>query len=160
MFWVSFGFGSLPAQTFPPKALIINLLDALRPNQLQVVSSSRWKDPRLVRKAMERASLLSASFLTSIVLKRGHLLKSFSNVLQHTKHSSNTLEPLHLTIQQSASCQNVSSFLSFLKLGVLVDSSSDSYNIVLRPLQYQLIEVEKECATRYPCCATRHTSTF
>jgi len=70
-------------------------------------------------------------------------LKSFSNALQLAKHSRNTLEPIHSTIQQSASCQNVSSFLFFLKLSVLVDSSSDTYNILLRPLQYQLIEVGK-----------------
>ncbi|KAK4095925.1 hypothetical protein N658DRAFT_73756 [Parathielavia hyrcaniae] len=62
-------------------------------------------------------------------------MKLFTDASQHTEHSSNALEPLHSTIKQPPNCQNVSSFLFFPKLSVLVESSPASCNIHLGPLQ-------------------------
>ncbi|KAK4096090.1 hypothetical protein N658DRAFT_56420 [Parathielavia hyrcaniae] len=63
-------------------------------------------------------------------------MKLFPDAPQHTEHSSNALEPLHSTIKQPPNCQNVSSFLFFPKLSVLVKSSPASCNIHLGPLQF------------------------
>ncbi|KAK4101311.1 hypothetical protein N658DRAFT_71160 [Parathielavia hyrcaniae] len=56
-------------------------------------------------------------------------MKLFPDAPQHTEHSSNALEPLQSTMKQPPNCQNVSSFLFFLKLSVLVESSPASCNI-------------------------------
>ncbi|KAK4103379.1 hypothetical protein N658DRAFT_311197 [Parathielavia hyrcaniae] len=64
-------------------------------------------------------------------------MKLFPDAPQHTEHSSNALEPLHSTMKQPPNCQNVSSFLFFLKLSVLVESSPASCNIHLRPLHLE-----------------------
>ncbi|KAK4096273.1 hypothetical protein N658DRAFT_45427 [Parathielavia hyrcaniae] len=61
-------------------------------------------------------------------------MKLFPDAPQHTEHSSNALEPLHSTMKQPPNCQNVSSFLFFPKLSVLVESSPASCNIHLGPL--------------------------